>query len=129
MEIPKAQLDLILSESIVPAGSMEDEAWRALFIAIFWRAVRDWVTYRTAGSLARRKVAAEAYMWIFMEQPGHWTWKIRQSEGMGAFAFTTMCDALNLDAGKLRRWAESITAEKVKNLGRQADSRKVPKDV
>lgn len=86
-----------------------------LLIAILFRAVRDFVHYRSAKEgTPEYEVAADAAGWIWWdgEQP------LEKAEPM---TFRYICRELDLDVEKIRRLTRRLTVQELKRMTRDAD--------
>jgi hypothetical protein len=92
---------------------------RALLLEILRRAVHDWVLYRTSRRLSDRMLANEAYMWLFVEQPGHPTWNVRLRCNTKFTSFVGICEMLDLEGDTVRRYVRTLTTVDLK-MGRPA---------
>lgn len=124
MRVTEEHLDLLLRESVVPRGPMDDEGSRVLLASVLRRAVQDWVTYRSAGSRSLRRLAGQAYVWMFEEKPGHWAWELRCRNGRQFLSFVSVCDALGLDPARVRARARGMTPDDIRKQFRPTEARK-----
>lgn len=99
---------------------------RALLLEIVRRAAYDWVIYRNNRRLAHRKVAQDAYVWLFLEGPGHPDWIERGREGWSFFSFISICEALDLDPGSVRQHIRKLTPRRIQSMGRPPTHRHLP---
>jgi hypothetical protein len=102
---------------------MEASCCRALLLEIIRRAAYDWVLYRLSSDMANKKVAEDAYYWLFKEQPGTKAWRERQDSGKHLTAFLSICDSLDLDPGMVRSTVKRLTVKNVMSVGRPAERR------
>jgi len=99
---------------------------RVLLLEIVRRAAYDWVLYRNSRRLENRKLAHEAYTWLFVEAPGHPHWQQRKTDGYEAFSFISICETLGLDLEEVRARLRTITARDIQTLGRPPTRRRLP---
>ena len=99
---------------------------RVLLLEIVRRAAYDWVLYRNSRRLENRKLANDAYVWLFVEAPGHPHWKQRKADGYEAFSFISICELLGLDLDEVRARLRTITARDIQTLGRPPTRRRLP---
>jgi hypothetical protein len=97
MAMPASAMELMESERLLPSQvlpAVADTAEKALMRAVLARAMED---LRGAhlrhprGSQARARIRREAREWFLSEEDGY------------CFSFVSICQALSLDAGALRR--------------------------
>ena len=100
---------------------------RVLLMEIIRRAVYDWVLYRNNRRFNNRKFAHDAFVWLFLEEPGHPSWRLREKEGHNFFSFIVICEVLGLDVAQVRQSLRKITPQDVQNIGRPPIRRRVPK--
>lgn len=78
---------------------------RALMRMVLYRAVYDWVLYRSNKNKLKRKEAACAYRWLFL--------------GEGAVLdFYTLCEIMDQDPQSVRAWAEGMDVKTMAALYR-----------
>lgn len=84
-------------DSIIgPAPELRYSGIRALWLKVILRAIFDWVTYRHSTKLMQRKMAENAYNWLF--QPN------------ALFnSFENVCKMLDIDPDTIRERAEAMT--------------------
>jgi hypothetical protein len=99
---------------------------RALMLEIIRRAAYDWVIYRGNRRLAHRKVAQDAYIWLFVEAPGHPDWVEREKAGWSLFSFLALCAALDFDPDMVRASIKKLTPRRIQAMGRPPTRRKLP---
>lgn len=91
---------------------------KALLLEIVRRASFDWVLYQSSTRLQQKKLAEEAYTWLFQEQPGHRDWEERSQEGKHLVSFLGICEALDLEPDLVRRHIRRLTPKHVQSIGR-----------
>lgn len=99
---------------------------RALMLEIIRRASYDWVIYRGNKRLIHRKVAQDAYIWLFVEKPGHPDWIERARAGWSLFSFLSICGALDFDPDAVRVSIRKLTPRRIQSMGRPPTRRKLP---
>lgn len=99
---------------------------RALMLEIIRRAAYDWVIYRGNKRLAHRKVAQDAYIWLFIEKPGHPDWVEREKAGWSLLSFIALCGALDFDPDSVRASIKKLTPRRIQSMGRPPTRRKLP---
>lgn len=97
---------------------------KALLLEIIRRAAYDWVLYRESSRLLYKKMAEEAFIWLFEEGLGHPDWTERIGNKKHITAFTSICDALDLDPLAVRSRIRGLTTRHVMNVGRPAEYRR-----
>lgn len=91
---------------------------RSVLIEIMRRASYDWVLYRSSLRTEQRKLAEDAYIWLFLEEPGHPAWELRQAEGKGLTSFLSICDIFDVDPELIRSKVRRLTPQRVLMSGR-----------
>lgn len=71
---------------------------KRLMLKVLYRALGDWVFYRESRQPSRRRDAADAYRWLFLDET---------SEEM--FSFKAVCDVLKQDPVYVRKYARDLT--------------------
>jgi hypothetical protein len=112
-----------------PVERLEVGRCRALLLEVLRRAIHDWILYRNHSKLEMRQRAESAFIWLFLEGPGHAWWDQRRREGTTITAFLTICDLLDLDPGYVRRTAKKTTVKQIMTAGRPAERRRPQKEV
>jgi hypothetical protein len=102
---------------------IEDSRNKALLLEILRRAAHDWVLYRQHNDLALKQIAADAYVWLFEEEPGHQWWSVRQSEKRTVTAFLMICEAIELDPKNVRNHVRKLDVKTIMSAGRPAERR------
>ena len=107
-----------------PIGAQAAQASgaRSLLLEIIRRAAFDWVLYRSSRRLDQKLLAEDAYTWIFLEEPGHPHWKIRQAEGKQLTSFICICEQLDVDADRLRGYIRKLSPNRVMSSGRPPEN-------
>jgi hypothetical protein len=86
-----------------PSPEMRYSGVRALWLKVVLRAIFDWVTYRDSTKLMQRKLADNAYTWLF--KPSH------------LFnSFENICRYLDIDADTVRERAQSMTRRDIAKI-------------
>lgn len=99
---------------------------KALLLEIIRRAAYDWVLYRGSSSIRLRKIAEDAFTWLFTEEPGHHLWEERQKAGDHFTSFFSLCELLELDPDIVRDRVKQLTIKDILNVGRPPSYRKKP---
>lgn len=99
---------------------------KRLLLEIMKRAAHDWVLYRTSSRREMKELANDAFVWLFKEQPGHPRWTKRAQSGDTITSFLAVCEALDLDADKVRDHIRKLDVPAILNVGRPAETRKRP---
>lgn len=101
---------------------------RALLLEIMRRAAYDWVLYRSSSKLQDKRLAEDAYHWLFVEEPTDRgpTWDERVAGGKQLTAFVSICEALDLDPDSVRAHIRKLTVKNVMSVGRPAERRHHP---
>ncbi len=97
---------------------------KALLLEIIRRAAYDWVLYRTHRVMNKRKLADDAFSWLFNEKKGHPAWTERLKNGKEITGFISICEALDLDPDMVRAHVKRLTVENVMSIGRPAEYRR-----
>lgn len=74
-----------------------------MWIKVIIRAVFDWVAYRDSSRLFQRKLAEGAQFWLFSS-----------SELFNSFE--NVCHMLDLDPGRVRNWARTMSKDQVAKI-------------
>lgn len=97
---------------------------RALLLEIIRRASYDWVMYRGSRRRELRSAAKDAYVWLFVEGPGHADWEERHREGWDLFSFLGICEELGIDPVRVRWHVRRLTAKRIQSMGRPPTTRR-----
>ena len=97
---------------------------KSLLLEIIRRAAYDWVLYRSSTRLLNKKIAEQAYSWLFLEGPDHPDWRERQREGKHITGFAVICESLELDVEVVRGHIRRLTPKNVMSVGRPAEYRR-----
>jgi len=97
---------------------------KALLLEVIRRASHDWVLYRTSGVMPKRKLAEDAYIWLFQEEPGHGAWAERTANRKDFTSFLSICELLDLDPEAVRKRVRTLTIQQVLSVGRPAEYRR-----
>lgn len=106
--------------------SLDTEGCRVLLVEIIRRAAFDWVTYRDSTRLNKKSIAHDAYIWLFVEGPGHPDWKER--DGLYIFSFLGICEVLGLEPDYMRGCIRKLTFQHIQNIGRPKTQRRLPRE-
>lgn len=96
---------------------------RTLLTDVMRRAAHDWVLYRTSRRTDQRELAHDAYIWLFVEGPGHPNWELRQREDKAFTSFISICEVIGVDPDYARQRIRRLTTRDVKMAGRPAERR------
>lgn len=107
-----------------PLASQEVNGCKALLLEVVRRAAYDWVLYRTSQRLQHKRLAEDAYYWLFVEEPGHSRWVERTLGQKAITSFLSICDALDLDPDAVRQHVRRLTVKNVMSVGRPAEYRR-----
>lgn len=97
---------------------------KTLLLEVVRRAAYDWVLYRTSTRILHKKLAEDAYTWLFEEAPGHPNWEERAAQGKTITSFTAICSELDIDAKTVREYVRKLTVKNVMSVGRPAEYRR-----
>ena len=97
---------------------------KTLLLEVIRRAAYDWVLYRTSRRMLHKRMAEDAYTWLFEEQPGHANWIERDRVGKHITSFMAICSELDLDVPTVRRYVKKLTVKNVMSVGRPAEYRR-----
>jgi hypothetical protein len=95
-----------------------------LLLEIIRRAAYDWVLYRTSTRIIHRKLAEQAYTWLFKEEEGTSEWRERTDSGKQITGFMSICLSLDLDPGEVRTHVKRLTLKNVMSTGRPPEYRR-----
>lgn len=106
--------------------SLIDEApqCRALLLEIVRRAANDWVLYRMSSNLHNRKLAEDAYTWLFEEDEDHKNWREREAAGKQLTSFLSICNMVDIDPEIIRTRVRQMTIKDIMSVGRPAENRR-----
>ena len=107
-----------------PLAVQEINGCKALLLEIVRRAAYDWVLYRTSGRIQHKKLAEDAYYWLFVEEMGHPRWTERQHSQKAITSFVSICEVLDLDPDAVRQQVRKLTVKNVMSVGRPAEYRR-----
>lgn len=120
---------LLLHEATVPTASrfvdqplcqQEVVGCKALLLEIIRRASYDWVLYRQSSRIPQKRLAEDAYHWLFVEE----TSEERKASGKHLTGFVAICDLLDLDPEMVRARVRTLTVANVMSVGRPAEYRR-----
>jgi hypothetical protein len=97
---------------------------KSLLLEVIRRAAYDWVLYRTSTRLFNKKLAEQAYEWLFKEEPGTPEWRERDESGKNVTAFVSICFALDLPPEIVREHVRKLTPKNVMSVGRPPEYRR-----
>ncbi len=98
---------------------------KELLLEILKRAINDLTLYRLHSDLPRRQLADDAYVWLFLEEPGHPAWVTRITDDRAITGFVTICELLDIDPDKVREHINKLKPEDVRNAGRPPELRRL----
>jgi hypothetical protein len=128
-EVVEKAIDELVEEIYVrpqdPAlVTQEINGCKVLLLEVIRRAAYDWVLYRTSRRMLHKKLAEDAYLWLFVEEPGHPNFEERTRVGKHITSFTAICSELDLDANTVRTYVRRLTVKNVMSVGRPAEYRR-----
>jgi len=97
---------------------------KSLLMEIIRRAAYDWVLYRTSRRLQHKKLAEQAFCWLFQEDTGHEDARERIDSGKHITSFLAICEALGLVPDMIRTHVKGLTPKNVMSVGRPAEYRR-----
>lgn len=100
----------------------EAEGARGLLVEIVRRAAYDWVLYRGSSRLDQKLLAQDAFTWLFEEDEDHPHWKVRREDDKLITGFVSICEAMDLDVDKVRRYIKTLTPNRVMSSGRPPEN-------
>lgn len=86
--------------------------YRNLLVAVVRRAIEDWVLYRAKRDIASKRLAREAFQWIFVDH----------NQEHDFMSFGSICRVLGADPDYMRRGIERVDPRQL--MGRPAESRR-----
>lgn len=104
--------------------TQEINGCKGLLLEVIRRAAYDWVLYRTSTRLFHKKLAEQAFHWLFKEQPGDPEWREREESGKNVTSFIAICSALDLPPESLRTLVRRLTPKNVMSVGRPPEYRR-----
>lgn len=107
-----------------PVTESEVGGCKALLLEIIRRASYDWVLYRTSKVLQKRRLAEDAFNWLFKEGPGQVEWLERASAKKEITSFIAICESLELGVDMVRNHIRRLTVKNVMSIGRPAEYRR-----
>jgi len=75
----------------------------AFWIKVVTRAAFDWVSYKESNKVDLKKLADEAYKWLFL--PSNMS-----------NSFEEVCSMLDLEVGTVRKWVQSLTKDQIAKM-------------
>lgn len=112
-------------EDDTAAQNTQDAAGaQALLIEVVKRAAFDWVLYRGSSRLEQKKIAEDAYVWLFQEEEDHPHWAVRVAEGKVVTSFLSICDVFDISPDVLRRKIRTLDPQRVLISGRPPNAGK-----
>ena len=105
-------------------SQLEASRSKALMLEIVRRAIYDWVLYRGHARLEFKEIAADAYTWLFEEEPGHPWWRQRTTEKRMLTSLHAICDVLDLEPETIRARAKVMTIKMILSVGRPSETRR-----
>jgi hypothetical protein len=97
---------------------------KSLLLEIIRRAAYDWVLYRTSRRMVQRKLAEQAFHWLFVEDGTGEDKKEREDSEKYITSFLAICEALDLDPESVRKHVRKLTPKNVMSVGRPAEYRR-----
>lgn len=117
-------LDLPARERDPALVQQEINGCKSLLLEIIRRAAYDWVLYRTSRRMLHKKLAEQAYDWLFVEEKDTAAWKEREESDKYITSFLAICEALELDPTSVRTHIKKLTPKNVMSVGRPAEYRR-----
>lgn len=99
-------------EDEISARLREAEGAKSLLLEIVRRAAYDWVLYKDSVRPEQKALAEEAFSWLFLEE-GHPDFVLRKKERKEFTSFLSICDALDMDAHRVRSYICRLTPNRV----------------
>ena len=98
----------------------QHECFRLLWIKVILRAAYDWVLYRDSSNNISKKIADDAYRWLFDPPKEKKTVKL-DNKNVVIFtqefnALENICDSIDLDIDSVRRFANNLTRDQIKKM-------------
>jgi hypothetical protein len=125
LEIDKSSVLALPRRDRDPAlVQQEIKGCKALLLEVIRRAAYDWVLYRSSTRILHKKLAEQAFCWLFMEDEEHPDWKERRGTGKHITAFMAICSALDLDVRAVRTHVQKLTPKNVMSVGRPPEYRR-----
>lgn len=118
------QLCRELEDDTVTQNTQDAAGAQALLIEIVKRAAFDWVLYRSSSRLEQKKIAEDAYVWLFQEEEDHPHWAVRVAEGKVVTSFLSICDVFDISPDVLRRKIRTLDPQRVLISGRPPNAGK-----
>lgn len=113
-----------LEDDTVTQNSQDAAGSQALLIEVVKRAAFDWVLYRSSSRLEQRKIAEDAYTWLFQEEEDHPHWAVRVAEGKVVTSFLSICDVFDISPDVLRKKIKTLDPQRVLISGRPPNAGK-----
>ena len=104
---PECDCDVEADDPITGAIDLacaESARVRALWIAVLWRGIADWVLYRNARDPRVRRIWADANSWLFKER----------SKGVGSFHM--ICLLLDREKRTMRKQIRALTEDDIERI-------------
>lgn len=98
----------------------EHECFRLLWIKVILRASYDWVLYRNSKNHIYKKIADDAFRWLF--DPPKEKRRVVLGNSVRVVliqefnALENICDAIDLDIDSVRRFAKQLTRDDIKKM-------------
>ncbi len=113
-------LSLIEITDLSPRKIGEHECFRLLWIKVILRASYDWVLYRDSKSKNLQRIAFDAHRWLFEPIRDRKIIKIKGRE-IETFreefnSLYRLCEALDIEIDCVRKFAATLTRDKVRKL-------------
>ena len=99
---------------------------RALLLEIIRRAAYDWVLYRLSSDLANKRLAEDAFEWLFVESHESKAARERVTSDKTLTSFLSICEMMDMDPEKVRDRIRMLTVKNVMSVGRPAEKRHPP---
>lgn len=102
---------------------LDASSCRHMLMEVIRRAAYDWVLYRLSRKLQDRRLAEDAYQWLFVERPGTKAWSERERNGKRLTSLCSICDVLDVEPSFVRRHVRRLTVKRVMSVGRPSERR------
>lgn len=110
-------------EDEISAQLREAEGAKMLLLAVIKRAADDWALYRDSRRPEQKALADEAFHWLFVEDDDGDDAELRRRERKEFTSFLAICDALDMDARRVREYVTKLSPSRV-GSSRQSTDRK-----
>lgn len=119
-----SDIDALLDDTSLEEADEDPAVYRVLLLNVIRRAQHDYVLYKNSSNPSEKRIAHEAYVWLFKEDYGHPNYLIRKRSGTTITAFLDICHVMSLDPEYIRECTRALTPRHIKTAGRPAEVRK-----